>query len=238
MYIYIYIYIYKVILTLNNFQFNNDHYLQIKGTAMGTPVAPSYANIFMGTLDQIITSLPNNAILPGSWVRYIDDIQFIWLHSPRSLTKFHTQMNTTHPTIKFTLESSPDEIPFLDDTRLKMEGNKLQTELYTKPTDTHSYLLPTSSHPPHTLKSIPYSQALRVRRICSTPETEEHYIDMLQSHLENRQYDPHKTKTQIDRAKQIPREDLLKYKSKQPLQRTPPCYHILKSNCKHPQNTE
>jgi hypothetical protein len=32
----------------NNFIFNGDHYLQINGTAMGTKMAPSYANIFMG----------------------------------------------------------------------------------------------------------------------------------------------------------------------------------------------
>ena len=29
------------------FDFNGDHYLQIGGTAMGTALAPNYANLFM-----------------------------------------------------------------------------------------------------------------------------------------------------------------------------------------------
>ena len=36
-----------LILTKNNFSFNDKHYLQLKGTAMGTYMAPSYANIFI-----------------------------------------------------------------------------------------------------------------------------------------------------------------------------------------------
>jgi hypothetical protein len=36
-----------MVLKKNNFTFNGDHYLQINGTAMGTKMAPSYANIFM-----------------------------------------------------------------------------------------------------------------------------------------------------------------------------------------------
>ena len=54
-----------LILTLNDFQFNGNHYLQTKGTAMGTPVATSYANIFMGSFEQKMF-LQNNGILPGS----------------------------------------------------------------------------------------------------------------------------------------------------------------------------
>ena len=43
------------ILTHNLFKFNNYHYVQIKGTAMGTKMAPAYANIYM---DAIETSFP------------------------------------------------------------------------------------------------------------------------------------------------------------------------------------
>ena len=40
------------ILTKNNFEFGDQHFLQVHGTAMGTHMAPSYANIFMGKLEQ------------------------------------------------------------------------------------------------------------------------------------------------------------------------------------------
>ena len=36
-----------LVLTLNNFLFNSQNYLQIKGCTMGTKCASSYANIFM-----------------------------------------------------------------------------------------------------------------------------------------------------------------------------------------------
>ena len=39
------------ILTHNLLKFNNDHYLQIKGTAIGTKMAPSYANNFMDAIE-------------------------------------------------------------------------------------------------------------------------------------------------------------------------------------------
>ena len=41
----------KVVVHKKHFQFNNEHFLQIGGTAMGTKVAPSFANIFMGNLE-------------------------------------------------------------------------------------------------------------------------------------------------------------------------------------------
>ena len=37
----------KLVLQSMNFTFNDDHYLQVGGTAMGTGVAPNYANLFM-----------------------------------------------------------------------------------------------------------------------------------------------------------------------------------------------
>jgi hypothetical protein len=43
-----------LVLKHNNFTFNGEHFLQINGTAMGTKMAPSYANIFMGKLEKLI----------------------------------------------------------------------------------------------------------------------------------------------------------------------------------------
>ena len=39
------------ILTHNRFKFNNDHYLQIKGTSMGIKMTPAYVNIFMDAIE-------------------------------------------------------------------------------------------------------------------------------------------------------------------------------------------
>jgi hypothetical protein len=61
-----------LVLKSNNFTFEGNHYLQINGTAMGTKMAPSYANIFMGDLQErlLISSLKQHL----SWFRFIDDV--------------------------------------------------------------------------------------------------------------------------------------------------------------------
>ena len=75
-------------------------------------------------------------------------------------------LNQAHPSIKFTADWSREKINFLDVQVIK-EGDRLITDLFTKPTDTHQLLHRTSCHPGHTKKGVPYSQALRIRRICS-----------------------------------------------------------------------
>ena len=47
------------------------------------------------------------------------------------------------------------------------KGNQPITDLYMKPTDTHRYLHASSCHVSHCKKSIPFSEALRLNRICS-----------------------------------------------------------------------
>ena len=49
----------RMILTMNNFSFNDNHYLQIHGTAMGTKMAPSYANLFLGYFEANALEMPH-----------------------------------------------------------------------------------------------------------------------------------------------------------------------------------
>ena len=53
------------------------------------------------------------------------------------------------------------------DIKIPIEGHGLGTSVYYKPTDSHSYLLYSSSHPSHVKNSRPFSQFLRLRRFCS-----------------------------------------------------------------------
>ena len=75
-----------IILTNNNFEFDEQFYLQKHGTAMGTRMAPPYANLFMGDLER--SALDKTAYKPLVWWRYIDDIFLIWTHGPDKLTDF------------------------------------------------------------------------------------------------------------------------------------------------------
>ena len=90
----------RMILTMNNFSFNNEHYLQKHGTAMGTRMAPSYVNLFMGKFEQ--QAIDNSLLKPFIWWRSIDDIFMIWTHGVEHLKSFMGFLNSIHPSIKFT----------------------------------------------------------------------------------------------------------------------------------------
>ena len=77
---------------------------------MGTRIAPSYANLFMGKLEHEFLATQNR--LPQEWWRYIDDIFAIWTHSETSLRTFIEELNCHHPTIKFTADWSAEEVSF------------------------------------------------------------------------------------------------------------------------------
>ena len=120
-----------------------------------------------------IGSVPENAILvtadvvdeveqkiletqskkPLIWLRYIDDIFFIWTHGEQELERFLKDLNNFTPNLSFTYEASKNCIPFLD-LKVKLIDGKLETDLYMKPTDCHQYLHYLSSHPQHSKRSI------------------------------------------------------------------------------------
>ena len=175
----------RMILTMNNFVFNNENYLQQHGTAMGTKMAPAFANLFMGDFEE--KAIENHADKPYLWFRYIDDIFMIWTHGEQKLDEYILYLNNLHSTIKFTSERSTSAIPFLD-VNILLQNNKLETDLYCKPTDKHQYLLKSSSHPHHTKQSIPYSLALRLRRICSKDIFFEQRSNELTTYLVKRGY--------------------------------------------------
>ena len=91
----------KLILKNNYFEFNDKYYLQTHGTAMGTTMAVSYANIFMATLEEEILNNAREGLTPFEWIRFLDDIFAIWCHGEASLLRFLHYMNKTHHTIKF-----------------------------------------------------------------------------------------------------------------------------------------
>ena len=209
-----------LILTLNNFVFNGINYLQTKGCAMGTKCAPTYANIFMGKFEETHI-YPKIRDKTRIFLRYIDDLFFIWKGTENELNEFFKEINKVHQTIKFDYDYSKTEINFLDLTIYKDATGKLATKVYTKPTDRQAYLHRNSAHPSHLKKSIPYGQALRLRRICSDLNEFNEASKNLKSRLENRGYKEEEIMKQITQARIRNREELLQYKPKEATTRIP-----------------
>ena len=117
---------------------------------MGTRMAPSYANLFMGRLESRILAEAERK--PDVWWRYIDDVFAIWTHGESHLKEFLQQINQVHSTIKFTAEWSFDSVTFLD-VRAILKDGSIQTDLYSKPTDIHQYLAIHGQLPPPPLQA-------------------------------------------------------------------------------------
>ncbi|CAJ0966893.1 unnamed protein product [Ranitomeya imitator] len=208
----------KFILTHNYFEFDKKIYLQETGTAMGSKMAPQYANLFLAKLESdFLSSCP---IRPLAYYRYIDDILIIWTESEPQLKTFHEQSNQFHPTINLTLNYSCTEINFLD-TIIKLQNNKIETSLYQKSIDRPTYLKWDSFHPKHIKNSIVYSQAIRYNRICSNPMDRDEHLGRLRKTFLNQGYHPRTIENQITRATRISRNHLLHYKAKEENNRVP-----------------
>ena len=121
---------------------------------------------------------------PLIWIRFIDDIFFIWTGSEQDLLRVLNELNSLHPTIKFDMNYSREKIDFLDTTVIITRESSLQTTIYSKPTDRKAYLHAKSYHPKATKDAIPYSQAIRLKRICSEEKDYEAGVKELLDKLE------------------------------------------------------
>ena len=140
----------------------------------------------MGHLEhKRINQLP---IKPLIWYRCIDDIFCILpagLDEAKNMVHF---LNHQHPTIKFTADMSTTMVYFLDVTVIRQPDKSLHTTLFWKPTDTYRYLHFKSFHPTAQKKSIPSSQYLRVRRMCTSKTDFFKFTNIMLSHLASRGY--------------------------------------------------
>ncbi|CAJ0948889.1 unnamed protein product, partial [Ranitomeya imitator] len=70
-------------------------YLQLQGTAMGAAFAPAYAGLFLGLWerDLLLSDEQGSIDRVPLWMRYIDDIFFVWQGTPVDLAKYMVLLN-------------------------------------------------------------------------------------------------------------------------------------------------
>ena len=139
-----------LVLKNNVFEFNDKMYLQIQGTAMGTKMAPAYANLFMGDIENTLIPMGHSMII--MWKRFIDDIFLVWTGTEDELNTHVKEIKQVHRTIKFTCELSHSEITFLDVTLYKgprfLREGILDIKTHIKPTNKQLYVHASSYHSP------------------------------------------------------------------------------------------
>ena len=174
---------------------------------------PAYTNLYTSHFEEsyIYNLTKNKAIF---YKRFIDGIFTLCNGTLDQLKEFLTTINTLHPTIKFDAKYSFSSINFLNTQIYKSDDGKLHTTVHIKPTGSQSYLHCKSYHPGASKRSIAYSQALRIRRICSEDPEDIRQTKNLIDKLGNRGYDPNKISEVVQNVYKIRREQLLKSETK------------------------
>uniref|UniRef100_A0A1A8V751 Reverse transcriptase domain-containing protein n=1 Tax=Nothobranchius furzeri TaxID=105023 RepID=A0A1A8V751_NOTFU len=180
----------EINLRRNDFEFNGEFFLQIKGTAMGKKFAPAYANIFMAEWET--TAMTKCDKKPSAYYRFLDDVWGVWPHGGQEFEHFLTTLNSHNQSIKLKATTSSESVDFLDTTTFKgkdfSSSYTLDVKDFFKPTDTHALLHKTSFHPKHTFAGIIKSQLLRFHRICTQQSDFQEAKKILFSTLSTRGY--------------------------------------------------
>ena len=95
-----------------HFLFNGKFYDQVDGVAMGSPLAPILANLFLGFHEETwLNNFDKADIL--LYRRYVDT--FCVFKNEQDAMSFFDFINSQHPNIKFTFEKQNDgKLSFLD----------------------------------------------------------------------------------------------------------------------------
>ncbi|CAF1179846.1 unnamed protein product [Adineta steineri] len=173
------------------FRFQNKIYKQIDGVAMGNPLAPIIADLWMQKMEDKLNRFSTNK--PLIWLRYVDDIFCIFTIPKIKIDDFHSRINKWHPNLRFTLEVESNisySISFLD-VLVTHNEDKLVTSLYRKPTHTGLYMLWDSNQNRRYKIGLIKTLVIRIYRICSTPNLINEELNLLRKTLINNGYPPH-----------------------------------------------
>ena len=188
----------ELVLRRNVFEFNKEYFIQTSGTAIGTKLAPSYANLFSPIFERDL--LDEYPIKPSIWLRYIDDIFMTWNESEDKLNDFLAYINTVNPAIQFTHAHSFKSVDLLDVLVALTDDGTISTDLLGKHADAHWYLHMNSCHHKNVMKAIAFSQATQILCICSDPATAQSRCNELIQYLVRRGHGRRHTQLVVQRA--------------------------------------
>jgi hypothetical protein len=136
-----------IVMENNVFSFADTFWLQLTGTAMGTPVACSYATISFGHYENayILREFHSNLLY---YRRYIDDILGIWIPSENNniatWNRFKESLNNWG-SLKWVIEEPSHQTKFLD-LNIQLKKSTITTETYQKSMNLYLYIPPPFPH--------------------------------------------------------------------------------------------
>ena len=113
------------------FGMGSDIYRQEEGLAMGSPLSPVLANIYMEYVEKM--ALGSTSLKPSMWLRYVDDTFILWRHQ-EDVQILLDHVNPIQRSIQFTIEKEQDnKLPFLD-VLVTPTKQRFRSSVYRKPT--------------------------------------------------------------------------------------------------------
>lgn len=131
---------------------DGNHYQQVQGTVMGTPVAPPYSNIYIAhELEAVVKA--EVEYWPRIYKRFIDDGFFVWERDLTSLHAFLHALDSKLPNINLTWNIQQHSIDYMDitiskDMRYSGTHVGLCVTTYQKPHNQYMYIPYHSFHRP------------------------------------------------------------------------------------------
>lgn len=159
-------------------------YLQVEGVAMGSPLGPTFANYYMGHLENKVFN--GTTCKPNIYVRYVDDI-FIQVKTENQLIELK-QLFEKNSVLKFTYElNAHSKLPFLD-VMVTSTTNKFKTTVYHKPTNNGNCLSANSECIDRYKDSVAISYLNRAYKISQNWEDFDKEVQHIKQILVNNDY--------------------------------------------------
>ena len=149
------------------FMFQGEIFRQENGAAMGSPVSPLVANLYMEWFEQYaLRTFPS---APSFWARYVDDTYVVI--EEEQVEAFTTHINNISPSIKFTMEREENgKLPMLDTMIHRADNGKLKVTIFRKPTHTDQNLSMDSHHPLQHKLGVIRTLEHRAKTLVTDPE--------------------------------------------------------------------
>ena len=109
---------------------------QIDDVAMGSPLGPSLANIFVGYHEALLFKRVNKPLM---YYRYVDDTFAVFNNEDRC-NEFFSHLNSLHPSLRFTFEKKCYRTLPFPDVLVERNDHEFVTSIYRKPTFTGQYI--------------------------------------------------------------------------------------------------
>jgi hypothetical protein len=137
----------NTILVQNYFKFNNQFFQQTEGLPMGAPTSSILSEIFLQYIERINIVNILSKFHIENYNRYVDDILIIYNKTKTNIQEVLEEFNKIHHNLQFTLELENNyTINFLDVSILRKD-EKLEFNIYRKPTITSRVIHASSCHP-------------------------------------------------------------------------------------------